>query len=147
MMNTLREIHFNTSIINQHIVHLKIRLLTRFPSVKSNKSIVQGISGFPIFDDIATGQRSKSTENDLQVFISGHRIQFTHKQHVLWRGSICFRKVTYHFEHHRPTLSFFFSVGGINLFCGARFFIWNPIVFETTITSELRGWRGFRNVF
>lgn len=37
----------------------------------------------------------KAGKDDFQVLVCGHRVQFAHKQHVLWRFHVCVRKVTH----------------------------------------------------
>lgn len=37
---------------------------------------------------------SKAGEDDLQIFISGDRVQLADKQHILWRFDICVWQIT-----------------------------------------------------
>ena len=60
--NRLTEINVNASVVNENIVHLKIRIFTRLRIVKLNKSILKRISIQSITNNFATKSMRKKKQ-------------------------------------------------------------------------------------
>lgn len=88
LCHRLREVHMNAAIVNQHIIHLDVRLLARFRILKLDKRILQRIVRHPIANHLAADHPTETTEYNLQIIVTRHRIQFAHKQHILGRRHV-----------------------------------------------------------
>lgn len=94
----------NTPVVNQHIVHLEVRVLATLLVLKLNKSVLQRISGNLIPDDLAPNNLSEPAKDDLQIVVRRDRIQLAHKQHILRRRHIRIRNVPHNLQNRRSRL-------------------------------------------
>lgn len=95
----LREIDVNASIVDEYIVHFEIGRLTRFTVLKLDERILQRIAARSIANHFAALHLAETTEDNFQVIVSRHRIQFAHKQNIFGRCNIGIGQIADNFQN------------------------------------------------
>merc|ERR1712130_1021943 len=91
--HALAEVDVDPPIVNQHVVHLEVSLLTGLPVLKLDKSILEAFTTHSIPDHLALDHLPKSAKDNLKIVIAGDRIQFADKEYVLRWGHVLVGKV------------------------------------------------------
>mmetsp|Transcript_18843 Transcript_18843/g.47356 ORF Transcript_18843/g.47356 Transcript_18843/m.47356 type:complete len:302 (-) Transcript_18843:727-1632(-) len=118
---TLRKVHLDTPIVNQAIVHLKIRILACFLSFKLNEPVAERIPRFLVFDYICLAL-AKTGEDQVQVTAPSHFVQLADKQNMVGRFHIRIWQITDHFEDFRARFGVFLFQFLFSDFCILRNF-------------------------
>ena len=65
----LREVHFNTAVVDNRAVHLMVGLLARLAFVKLDERVLEAVSRPEVFDDVASPYFAETGEYHLQVSV------------------------------------------------------------------------------
>lgn len=87
--------HLDSAFIDEHVVHLEVRLLGLLGSGELDEGVVQGLASLWVADDLAGQHVSKAREDELKVTICGHRVQLAHKYHVVLGGHLSIGQVAH----------------------------------------------------
>lgn len=76
-------------IVDQHTLHLEVRSLTVLLVGELDEGILQAVASFLVADDFAGKDLAKARKDELQILVSGDRVQLADEQDLLWRCHIC----------------------------------------------------------
>lgn len=132
----------NASIVNEDVVHLEVSVFTRFLLFELDESVLKGITGYFVSNDLACLDASKTTEYNLKIVIGCDGIELADEKNVFWWCHVSIWDVTNDFEDcssrfgftflkHFLNFCFSLSLGVVNVFVGS----------DSTIAKSLGGRR------
>ena len=92
----------DSSVVDEDVVHLEVRPLTRLRTVELYKGVLETVSGLLVSDDFTALNLPEPGEDDLQILIRSHRVQFADEENVLRRSNLSIREISHHLQDGRP---------------------------------------------
>lgn len=87
----------DSSVVDKHALHLEIRGLACALVVELDEGVLQAVPRLLVADDLARQDLAEAAEDELEVRVRGHRVEFAHEEHVFRRFDFGEREVAHHF--------------------------------------------------
>lgn len=98
----------NTSVIDKHVVHLKVCVFARFLLLELNESILQRISTRFVSNDLTSFDHAEAAEDNLEIIIGGNGIELANEENVFWWSNISVGEISNDLQNGRSSLGFAF---------------------------------------
>lgn len=79
LRNRLREVDVDATVVDQHVVHLEVRVFARLLLLELDERVLQGVARHFVADHLARLDLAEAAEDDLQVVVGGDGIQLAHE--------------------------------------------------------------------
>lgn len=96
--NRLGEVNPYSPIVNEHILHLEIRLFRIFSFIELDEGILQRVASLFIPDDLTTHNLPETGEYELEIFVPSYRVELADEQDVLRGPNIREWQIANHLE-------------------------------------------------
>eukprot|EP00613_Pedinella_sp_CCMP2098_P003636 CAMPEP_0171636356 /NCGR_PEP_ID=MMETSP0990-20121206/27353_1 /TAXON_ID=483369 /ORGANISM="non described non described, Strain CCMP2098" /LENGTH=316 /DNA_ID=CAMNT_0012208455 /DNA_START=252 /DNA_END=1200 /DNA_ORIENTATION=- len=98
----LRKVHLDSPVVDEDSVHLAVRFLARFQLLELNERVVQAVPRHIVSNDVALHDLAEPAEDQLEIFVTRHRVQFGDEQRIFGSPGLGVWQVPKHLQHRGP---------------------------------------------